>query len=226
MTVRPHALIAALALAALLVPPAGAKDLPEKLRVATTVYQELMDLPDGEVPGGLIEGARCIAVIPSVIKGAFGIGGRRGRGALSCRMEDGSFSPPAFVTIGGASLGLQIGGSSTDLVLFFMTERGARALLRTEFTLGGDAAVAAGPVGRSAQASTDISLKAEIYSYARARGLFAGVSVEGAHLGVDDKSNQRYYGQRLWGDEIVFDGIVPKVPEEAKRFQEVLENGR
>lgn len=222
MRLRITGVAAWLALASLAASPAVAADLPNKLRVATTVYQELMDLPDGEVPASLVDGARCIAVIPSVIKGAFGFGGRRGRGVLSCRQADGGFGPPAFVTVGGASFGLQIGGSSTDLVLFFMTDRGARALLRTEFTLGGDASVAAGPVGRSAQASTDLSLKAEIYSYAKARGLFAGISVEGAHLGVDDKSNERYYGQRLWGDEIVFDGVVPRLPEEAKRFQEVL----
>ena len=136
------------------------------------------------MPERLLEEARCIAILPKVVKGAFVWGGRRGQGVMSCRNDERRWSPPAFVKITGGSFGLQAGAQSTDLVMFFMTELGARSLIDSKFILGGDVTVAAGPVGRAAAANTDIRLKAEVYAYARSRGLFAGVSIEGAQLSV------------------------------------------
>lgn len=221
-----HALALSLLLPALAPAPASARpDLPRKLEVAAEVYRELLAGRDRRVPEELLEEAVCVAVIPNVIKGAFWWGGRHGRGALSCRAGEEGWSPPIFVEIGGASFGLQFGAESTDLVLFFMTDRGVRSLLDSTFTLGGDAGVAAGPFGRSAEAATDLRLQAEIYSYARSRGLFAGLSIEGSRLSVDQKSNRRYYGERLWADEVLFEHRVPDLPAEAAAFRDTL-NGR
>ena len=196
--------------------------LDEKVRLATDVYKELLDVPEHEVPRELLKQSSCIAIIPSVIKGAFGWGGRHGRGVLTCRNEQGNWSPPVFVTLSGGSFGLQIGAQSTDIVLFFMSERSVRSLLKSKFTLGGDLSVAAGPVGRSAELATDLRLRAEIYSYAKSRGLFAGMSVEGARLAPHQKSIDRYYGERLWADELLFGLKKPALPPESRRLIEML----
>ncbi len=203
-------------------PALAAPDLPRKVERATEVVEELFDAPDREIPEELVEDAVCIAAIPGVIKGALGWGGRHGRGVISCRKGGGKWSPPAFVKISGGSLGFQIGAESTDLVLFLMTQRSIESLLESKFTLGGTASVAAGPVGRTAEASTDVRLNAEVYTYARSRGLFAGVALEGARLAPDQKSIQRYYGRRLWAEEILFEQKVPRLPPEAKAFRESL----
>ncbi|MEE9562269.1 MAG: lipid-binding SYLF domain-containing protein [Thermoanaerobaculia bacterium] len=193
-----------------------------KLEVAGEVYLELMGAPDRKVPQRLLENAICIAVIPNVYKGAFGWGGRHGNGVTSCRNADGIWSPPSFTEISGGSFGLQIGGEAVDLVLFFMNERGVLSLLGSKFTLGGDASVAAGPVGRTAEAGTDIKLKAEIYSYARSRGLFAGLSLEGSRLAPDNKANRKYYQQTVDAESILFDHRVPRRPASASRFTALL----
>lgn len=193
-----------------------------KLEVAGEVYLELMGAPDRKVPQRLLENAICIAVIPNVYKGAFGWGGRHGNGVTSCRNADGVWSPPSFTEISGGSFGLQIGGEAVDLVLFFMNERGVLSLLGSKFTLGGDASVAAGPVGRTAEAGTDIKLKAEIYSYARSRGLFAGLSLEGSRLAPDNKANRKYYQQTVDAESILFDHRVPRRPASASRFTALL----
>ena len=193
-----------------------------KLEVAGEVYLELMGAPDRKVPQGLLENAICIAVIPNVYKGAFGWGGRHGNGVTSCRNADGIWSPPSFTEISGGSFGLQIGGEAVDLVLFFMNERGVLSLLGSKFTLGGDASVAAGPVGRTAEAGTDIKLKAEIYSYARSRGLFAGLSLEGSRLAPDNKANRKYYQQTVDAESILFDHRVPRRAASASRFTALL----
>jgi len=195
--------------------------LDEKVRLATEVYQELFEVPDREVPKELLKESNCIAIIPGVIKGAFGWGGRHGRGVLTCRSGEG-WSAPIFVTLSGGSFGLQIGAQSTDIVLFIVNERSVRSLLKSKFTLGGDLSVAAGPVGRSAELGTDVRLRAEIYSYAKSRGLFAGISVEGARLAPHQKSIDKYYGERLWPDEILFGSKVPAVPAESQRLLDVL----
>jgi lipid-binding SYLF domain-containing protein len=196
--------------------------LDEKVRLATDVYKELLEVPEQEVPQELLKQSSCIAIIPSVIKGAFGWGGRHGRGVLTCRDNEGSWSPPIFVTLSGGSFGLQIGAQSTDVVLFFMNERSVRSLLKSKFTLGGDLSVAAGPVGRSAELGTDLRLRAEIYSYAKSRGLFAGMAVEGARLAPHMQSITKYYGERLWAEEVLFGTKRPALPPESRRLVEAL----
>lgn len=208
--------------------PASAEDkgpdkLGQRLENATTVYRELLSTPDRGVPDALLKKCNCIAVIPHVIKGALGYGVRSGRGAISCRDAQGEWSPPSFIGITGGSAGFQIGAESSDLVLFFMTERGARSLLTSsKFTLGGTASVAAGPVGRSGEASTDLKLEAEIYSYARTKGLFAGLSIEGARVAADKKANAAYYGEPVTLQQLLFDHKAPRMPGEAEAFVKAL----
>jgi lipid-binding SYLF domain-containing protein len=192
-----------------------------KLRTAIDVWKELMESPGHKVPKRLLEDARCVAVIPGVIKGAFVWGGHRGKGVLTCRHGDG-WSAPIFVNMTGGSFGFQIGGQAIDFVLFFVTDRSVRSLLKSEFTLGGDASVAAGPLGRTAEASTDLKLKAEIYSYGKARGLFAGISFQGARLAANQRWINDYYGKRLWPESVLFEDAVSSPPPEAKRFLAVL----
>ena len=199
---------------------AHATDYERKVRVATEIYDDFFD-DDDEASNRVIREAICVAVIPNMIKGAFGVGGHHGKGIISCKDED-SWSPPAFVKMTGGSLGLQIGGEESDVVLFFMSRRGVESLLDTKFTLGAEAGVAAGPYGSSAEASTDLRFRAEIYAYAKSRGLFAGVSVEGASLSVDQKGIKSYYGERIWPEKILFEHEVPSVPSGAQDFMEVL----
>jgi lipid-binding SYLF domain-containing protein len=207
--------------------PAFAADpdtkLDQKLKDATAVYHELLSTPDRGVPEALLKKCRCIAVIPHVLKGAFVYGARYGTGVMSCRNAEGKWSPPCFVGITGGSWGLQIGGESSDLVLFFMSERGARSLMTSsKITLGGKASVAAGPFGRSGEASTDLKLDAEIYTYAKSKGLFAGLSIEGARLAADRKSNAQYYGRSVSVKQLLFEHWAPRVPEEAAEFRKAL----
>jgi lipid-binding SYLF domain-containing protein len=212
--------------AALVASPAVARETREKLdrkvSDAAEVYQELLQTPDREIPERLLEDCRCIAVIPHVIKGAIGYGARFGQGVVTCRGDSGRWSPLAFLRLTGGSFGFQIGGQSTDYVLFFMTEHGARSLLESKFTLGGKLSVAAGPVGRSAEADTDIKLDAAIYSYAKSKGLFAGISLEGARLAPDGKAIEAYYGERLSPESILFERGVTSVPKESREFLELL----
>ena len=206
-------------LTALSVAQASARmPLDEKVRLATEVYRELLDVPEKEVPQELLKASSCIAIIPGVIKGAFGWGGRHGRGVLSCRRAGGTWSPLVFVSLSGGSFGLQIGAQSTDIVLFIMNERSVRSLLKSKFTLGGDLSVAAGPLGRSAEMGTDLRLRAEIYSYAKSRGLFAGMSVEGARLAPHKKSIIRYYGESLQAEELLFGDRKLELPSESRQL--------
>jgi len=203
--------------------PVMAEDKYEqKLAAARQAYLRLFELDDARVPERLLSSARCVAVLPKVGKAAFGWGVRRGRGVMSCRNDAGVWSPPAFIKLTGGSFGFQAGGQVTDLVLFFMSEKGARSLIESKFVIGGDATIAAGPVGRTAEANTDIRLNAEVYAYARARGLFAGISVEGAQLSAYQKWIEGFYGQRIWPDEILFNHNVPTIPLEARTFMSVL----
>ena len=202
---------------------AGTSDkLARKLERSVEVYESLFETPDRKVPEYLLKNAECVAILPGVIKGGLGWGGRHGRGVVSCRNGRGKWSPPAFVKLSGGSLGFQIGGQSTDHVLFFMTRRSIESVLESKFILGVDASVAAGPAGRSAEASTDAKLNAEIYSYAKSRGLFAGVSVEGARFAPDLKRILQYYGQRVSPEDILFEHRVPKLPREARKLVKVL----
>jgi SH3 domain-containing YSC84-like protein 1 len=197
--------------------------LDQKLTDATAVYRELLSTPDRGVPEVLLKKCQCIAVIPNTLKGAFVYGARFGTGVMSCRNPGGKWSPPSFVRLYGGSWGLQIGGESSDLVLFFMTERGARSLMTSnKITLGGQASVAAGPFGRSGEASTDLRLNAEIYTYAKSKGLFAGLSIAGARFAADQNANALYYGARVSVKQLLFDHDAPKVAGEAEEFGKAL----
>ncbi len=197
-------------------------ELGARVDRALEVYQELGKSPDRAIPEALLKDCKCIAIIPHVVKGAFIFGARHGKGVVSCRDTRGAWSPPVFLTLTGGSWGLQIGAAASDVVLVFMTERGARSLLESKFTLGGTVAVAAGPVGRNAEASTDLKFNAEIYSYARSKGLFAGLSLEGARLAADEKSTGKYYGAPVETRTVLFDHRVPRRPPGAVRLMRAL----
>jgi lipid-binding SYLF domain-containing protein len=183
-------------------------DEADRIRTATTVFTEIMDAPDGGIPKSILDRAEGLAVFPSVLKGGFVFGGEYGHGILSIR-DRGSrtWSAPAFLSLTGGSFGAQIGGQAVDLVLVIMNRRGLDQLLRNQFKIGVDAAAAAGPVGRNAEASTDIQLRAEILSYSRSRGLFVGVTINGASVRQDRDANMRFYGKTYTTRQIVVEGL-------------------
>lgn len=215
--------IAALALLLAFAGPAqaGVKE-DTKANDAARVLAEIMRIPETSVPGKMFEEAHAIAVFPDVVKAGLVIGGRRGKGLISVRGADGTWSNPSFVTITGGSIGFQAGVQSSDVVLVFRNDRSLDSIVNGKFTLGADASVAAGPVGRSAQASTDEQLKAEIYSYSRARGLFAGVALDGAVLSIDHKANQRAYGRNTT-PRAIFEGRSPSPSAPLVDFRDRLE---
>jgi lipid-binding SYLF domain-containing protein len=189
---------------------------------AGRVLGEVLRIPEESIPANLLAEAQAIAVIPNVVKAGFVGGGRRGRGLIAIRSPDGSWSHPSFLTLTGGSFGFQAGVQSADIVLVFRTSRGVDSIVNGKFTLGADASVAAGPVGRSAQASTDEQLKASIYSYSRARGLFAGVALDGTRLGIDNKSNQAVYGQGNTA-RAIFEGRAGSGSDAVVGFRDKLE---
>jgi lipid-binding SYLF domain-containing protein len=193
-----------------------------RLTDAREAYLALKGVEETEIPGRLLEKCRCVAVFPGVIKGAIGWGGRRGSGVLSCRDSAGTWSAPTFMTLTGGSVGLQIGVEKADVVLFVMNEKGARGMTDGEFTVGAKGSVAAGAVGRTAEGATDLKLDSEIYSYARAKGLFAGLSLEGARLGNDSKAIERFYGKALTPNALLFERADIELPEAAAAFLKVL----
>ena len=178
-------------------------DEARRVREASVVFGEIMTAEDDAIPRSLLGKAEGIAVFPGTVRAGFIFGGMRGRGILSARTESG-WSAPAFLTLTGGSFGLQIGGQAVDLILVINNRRGLENLVSNQFKLGADAAVAAGPLGREAEASTDLQLRAQILSYSRARGLFAGVTVNGSTVRQDQDANERFYGQRLGTQQIVF----------------------
>jgi lipid-binding SYLF domain-containing protein len=195
----------------------------ERLQNAATVLKEIFGMPDS-IPQELLDKAECAIVFPSVKKVAVGIGGSYGRGAIVCRggeSFDGPWGAPAMFALEGASIGFQLGGQATDFVLLVMNDRGANSVLGSKVKLGADASAAAGPKGRTAGASTDVVMQAEILTYSRARGLFAGVSLEGSTLRADGDANERLYGKKIDAREIVRKGTVP-VPESGKALVDVL----
>ena len=200
----------------------SSSDGAKKLNDAVAVYHELISTADRAVPQELLDHCKCIAVIPGVFKAAIGYGARRGKGVMSCRTASG-WSAPAFVTITGGSVGFQLGAESTDLVLFFMNDRGVHSLINgSKITLGGKASVAAGPFGRSGEAATNLELKAEIYSYARSKGLFAGLSLEGARLAPSNDDTAKYYGTGVTPKQLLFGRGPETVPAEAEAFRKTL----
>jgi lipid-binding SYLF domain-containing protein len=196
----------------------------DRLKDCGAVLKEILDIPD-DIPQGLLDKADCVVAYPSVLKAAFVVGGSYGRGAMTCRQgEDfrGSWGAPTMMALEGGSFGFQIGGQATDFVLLVMNESGARGILASKVKLGGDASIAAGPVGRDASADTDATLRSEILSYSRARGLFAGVSLEGSTIRPDNGDNQRIYGKKIPAREIVLSGTVA-VPPAADQFISTLD---
>jgi SH3 domain-containing YSC84-like protein 1 len=177
----------------------------ERLQACGDVLKEILDIPDN-LPTDLLNDAECVIVIPSLKKLAFGVGGSYGRGAIVCRSGQhftGPWGPPAMFALEGANIGFQLGGQATDFVLLVMNPKGAESVLKSKVKLGGDASAAAGPKGRTAAAQTDIVMKAEILTYSRSRGLFAGVSLEGSTLRQDNGANENLYGRKLSAQEIV-----------------------
>lgn len=200
---------------------AGAPE-ENRARDAVAVLDKIMRIPEQSVPQSMLDNAHAIAVIPGVVKAGFVVGGRFGRGLISVRSADGTWSNPSFITIAGGSVGFQAGLQSTDVVLVFSSARGVDSIVHGKFTLGADASVAAGPVGRTASAATDEGLKAEIYSYSRARGLFAGVALDGAVLSIDDRSNEAIYG-RDTTPRAIFEGRANPPPAPIVNFRDRLE---
>ncbi len=202
------------AVAAVMPTAARQSDEADRIRDAATVLKEIMDAPDKAVPRSVGEKAEAVAVFPSTLKAGFIFGGQRGRGVVSVRdRAHGTWSPPAFLTLTGGSFGAQIGGESVDLVLVIMNRRGLEQLIRNQFKIGVDAAATAGPVGRNASASTDIQMRAEILSYSRSRGLFAGITIKGSSIKQDRDANERFYGSPFHTRDIVLDGrAAPKPP--------------
>ncbi|HEX4912302.1 MAG TPA: lipid-binding SYLF domain-containing protein [Vicinamibacterales bacterium] len=201
---------------------AQASEEAKRISIAGTVLDEIMAASDQAVPRSIMEKAEGIAVFPSLLRGGIVIGGQRGRGILSVRdKKTGSWSSPAFLTITGGSVGAQIGGQAIDLVLVINNQRGLEQLVKNQFKIGADAAVAAGPVGRDASASTDIQMRAQILSYSRARGLFAGVTLNGSTIRQDRDANERFYGTAYRTGQIVFDGLGG-APEPVAEWKAIL----
>jgi lipid-binding SYLF domain-containing protein len=196
----------------------------KKVEDSIRVLEEMMKESDKSIPVSLLKRSAGMAIIPDVIKGAFIIGGKHGTGVMCVRGNDGAWSNPVFVGITGGSFGWQIGVESADIILVFRTPRSVENFAKGKFTLGADVGVSAGPLGRSAEASTDANLKAEIYSYSRSRGLYAGLSLQGASLAVEAKDNQDFYGVKGIVTRTIFDGQVAGVPDIAAKLRQALLN--
>lgn len=196
-------------------------DEARRVREAATVFSEIMSAEDKAIPRALLGKAEAVAIFPGTVRAGFIVGGMRGRGVLSARTESG-WSAPAFLTLTGGSFGLQVGGQAADLILVISNRRGLENLVSNQFKLGADAAVAAGPVGRDAQVATDLQLRAQILSYSRARGLFAGVTVNGSTIRQDRDANERFYGKRLETKQIVF-GPSPGTPPPVALWLQTLD---
>jgi lipid-binding SYLF domain-containing protein len=191
----------------------------DRLSNCGTVMTEILNVPD-DIPKDLLQKAECVIVYPSVLKAAFVVGGSYGRGAMTCRTGAnfrGPWSAPSMMALEGGSFGLQIGGQATDFVLLVMNDRGAQSILSSKVKLGGDASVAAGPKGRTASAESDVTLRAEVLSYSRSRGLFAGISLEGSTVRPDNDANERLYGKKVSAKDIIFGGAV-KVPPSGQKL--------
>jgi SH3 domain-containing YSC84-like protein 1 len=195
----------------------------DRLDNAGQVFKEILNIPD-DIPQSLLDKADCVIVIPSVLKAAFIVGGSYGRGAMTCRSGEtfqGPWAAPTMMALEGGSFGFQLGGQATDFVLLVMNQEGARSILSSKVKLGADASAAAGPKGRDAEADTDAALRAEVLTYSRARGLFAGISLEGSTLRPDNDANERIYGQKIPAKDIALHGAVP-IPPSAKLLIDTL----
>ena len=215
------ALAVALALPAL--PAHAQKKEKERVANAGRVMREILNVPD-DIPQDLLDKAECVIVLPSVLKFAIGIGGSYGRGVMTCRSGNdftGAWGAPSMIALEGGSVGLQLGGQATDFVLLVVNTRGAEGILTSKVKLGADASAAAGPKGRDAAAATDATMRAEVLTYSRSRGLFAGISLEGSTLRPDNDANERVYGKKVSAKDIVLHGAVP-VPSAARSLTATL----
>ena len=209
---------------------AAQSDEAERIAKATTVFEEIMAVPEKAIPDKILSNADAIAVFPSTLKGGFGIGAHHGKGIVSRRNRDtGTWTAPGFLSLTGGSFGAQIGGQAVDLVLVIMNKNGLDSLLKSDFKIGGDASVAAGPIGRSAEAATDLLMEAEIVSYSRARGLFAGVSLNGSVINEDEDANRDFYGRPIRNAQILDESPRPvgtsgkePLPEVVSAWQKLL----
>ncbi len=218
-------LVLGLISAPLLAAPADKDErIEDRVQNAGTVMKEILDIPDN-IPQDLLDKAECVIVFPSVVKGAFIVGGSYGRGVMTCRTGEhftGPWGAPTMMALEGVSFGFQLGGQATDFVLLVMNPRGATAILHNKVKLGADMAAAAGPKGRDAAAATDVTMRAEILSYSRSRGLFAGISLEGSTLRPDGDGNEKLYGKKLEAENIVRKGAVP-IPSSAQQLVALLQ---
>ncbi len=197
-------------------------DITARVETAAEVLKQIQSIPEGRIPAELFRGGRAVAVFPKVIKVGLLVGGRFGQGVLSVHTEDGGWSSPVFMEIAGVSFGFQAGASSTDVILVFKNRESLQRVLKGEVTLGAGASVAAGPVGRAAEASTDVQMQAEIYSYSRSRGIFAGVALEGATLQIDDAANDTFYGREGIRAQDILAGKVATIPPAARRLLDAI----
>jgi lipid-binding SYLF domain-containing protein len=204
-------------------PSVLASDQEAKMDEVVSVMQEIHQIPEQTVPPKLLRDAEGIAIIPAVVKVGVVIGGRYGKGVVSIRKADKSWSNPLFLSVKGGSVGWQIGAQSTDVILVFKTKRSLDGILKGKFTLGADAAVAAGPVGRTASAATDVQLKAEVYSYSRSRGLFAGIALDGAKLSIEEDDNREYYGAGYGSAQQVVQAGVGEAPASTAELLQLLD---
>jgi lipid-binding SYLF domain-containing protein len=212
-------IVAALALSAGVL--CAQSEVTKRLDAAADSFKEVMDTPDKSIPQDLLTKAQCVIVVPGLKKGAFIVGAKYGKGFVACRKKDGvGWSAPGSVRVEGGSFGFQIGGQETDVFMLIMNERGMNRLFATKFTLGGDASVAAGPVGRSTQAETDAAMTAEILTWSRARGLFAGISLSGATLREDEDWNHDMYGRKISNKEVITGDVA--APAIAQNFMGML----
>jgi lipid-binding SYLF domain-containing protein len=196
-------------------------DETRRLKRASEVFTEIMTTPDKGIPVNLLDKAECVAIVPGMSKGGIGVGGRYGKGVVMCRKGDRSWTAPSFLTVEGGSFGLQLGFEKVDLIMLIMNRHGMEALIGDKFTVGADAAAAAGPVGRNASADTDVKLNAEILTYSRSKGLFGGLALNGAVVKQDHDDNRDFYGREVDARQVLMDGRVP-MPAEARPLASAL----
>jgi lipid-binding SYLF domain-containing protein len=200
----------------------AASDQEAKMREVIDALEAIIRIPEGSVPPTLLRNAEGIAIIPSVVKVGLVVGGRYGKGVVVVREADGNWSNPLFLSVSGGSIGWQIGAQSTDVILVFKSRKSVDNIINGKFTLGADASVAAGPVGRKAAAATDVKMDSEIYSYSRSRGLFAGITLDGARLKIESRDNFRYYGDSSLQSAQILAGGEVNMPESAKKLRNLL----
>jgi len=216
-------IVGAIAVVAVPTRIAAQSDEAQRIQESATVFSEIMGAPDKAIPNSVLSKAEGIAIFPGTLKGGFVVGAQHGRGIISARTETTrEWSAPAFMTLTGGSIGAQIGAQAVDVVLVIMSRRGLMNLVSNEFKVGADAGVAAGPVGREASAGTDVAMRAEILSYSRARGLFAGINLNGSSIRGDDDANQRFYGKPAKTADIIFKPMMTPVPAPVPEWQAML----